>query len=74
VVPALLHPAAKLRDRRLARVERDRGGLRDRVRLDRENPGSPSENLLDDGLLGREVEVSDVKDDGLGHALCLFLR
>src|SRR5262245_3460372 len=67
VVAALLDPPRQLLDARLTGVEGNRRRLGDRVGLDHEYSGPPTENLLDDRLLARVVEPADVEHDRRGR-------
>jgi len=64
---AVAHPVAQFLDRRLRRVERDGGGLRDRIGFDVRNTGTVTENRLDAGLLARPLHAPDVEDDRVRH-------
>jgi hypothetical protein len=65
VIATLLNPRAELGDRRLVGVEHDSRGLRDWVRLDRDDAGAAGEHMLDDSLLRPVMQTPDVQDRGL---------
>jgi hypothetical protein len=69
VEAAVLDPAAELGHRGLRRVEGHVRGLRDRIRIDPDDPGTATQDSFNDGFLGSEEHPAHVEHGGCDLAI-----